>query len=65
MRDIKMDVSGFTHEGQTYPGELSRFNTGLERIQSELEGLKLTVDLIERKMPEVAPVPTANTALAG
>jgi chromosome segregation ATPase len=63
VREIKMDISGFTHEGESYPGGLAQLNTSLERIHSELEGLKLTVDLIERKMPEAARLPQAPSTI--
>ncbi len=49
--EMKMDVSGFEHEGATYPGRLENLESALNLLQTTLESFEGSVPPAEPKAP--------------
>ena len=49
VHDMKMDISGFSHEGKTYPGKLETLESSLSGIESSLGSIDMTLSSIDSK----------------
>ena len=47
INEIKMEISGFSHEGKAYPGRLENMEGSLSEIESELSSMAMTLNSIE------------------
>ncbi len=47
LQDIKIDVSGFEHEGKKYPGSSERVIAAIGSVESELGFIQMTLNSIE------------------
>ena len=52
---VKMDVSGFEHEGATYPGRIENIESALNLLQTTLESFEGSVPPAEPKAPSEEP----------
>ena len=44
---IKMDVSGFEHDGKTFPGSSDQIVDAVNSVQSQLESIQSSLTMIE------------------
>lgn len=49
--EMKMDVSGFEHEGAKYPGHLENIESALNLLQTTLESVEGSVATVQPKSP--------------
>jgi len=53
--EMKMDVSGFEHEGTNYPGRVENIESALGLLQTTLESFEGSVTPAEPKAPPEEP----------
>ncbi|MBI3417490.1 MAG: hypothetical protein HY043_19540 [Verrucomicrobia bacterium] len=47
LHEVKMEGSGFEHEGKNYPGSSERIIESIDSVESKLGFLEMTLDSIE------------------
>ncbi len=50
--DIKMEVSGFEHEGTQYPGSTEKIINAIGLVEAEIGSLQLSVEALDDKPAE-------------